>query len=174
MKKVLVLMLALALCCALAACGGNNNNDNSGNNGLGNNISIGDNTNTGADIEIDAGSLLGGNTATGNNSAVEAYIAANRTALIQSFTSSFEASGMTCSADVRVSGSGFIMDVKINELTDVTAEQKAQMQTYYNQAQSSFDALLTTAQTEIPELTYFQFNICDAYGSLIATIKAGQ
>ena len=46
------------------------------------------------------------------------------------------------------------------------------MQEAYDGQQATFDDLLTQMQTEVPEMAYFQFNVNEEDGDLLAKIYA--
>ncbi len=104
---------------------------------------------------------------------VASYISLHEQELIDTFESAFTGSGMTCSTTLETEGTGFILTVKINELENLTADQKATLQSTYDAAAATFEASLTTMQMDLPELTYFKVLVCEKDGDLIATISAG-
>ena len=110
-----------------------------------------------------------------DNSAIEEYVEANRDLLISSMESSFAgSSGMTCSSDIYVEGMGFVIVLNINELDDLDEEYKQMMQEIYDGMDATFEEALTTFQTELADLEYFEVQVCEADGDLIATILAGE
>lgn len=110
-----------------------------------------------------------------DNSAIEEYVEANRDLLIGSMESSFAgSSGMTCSSDIYVEGMGFVIILNINELDELDEETKQMMQDIYDGMDATFEEALTTFQTELPDLEYFEVQVCEVDGDLIATILAGE
>ena len=108
-----------------------------------------------------------------NNEKVEKYVEENKAELISTMEESFAtSSGMTCSSSVEVEGSGFIITIKINELDDVDSDTKEQMQTAYDAMDGTFKDALEMMQSELPELEYFEVEVCEKDGDLIATIHA--
>lgn len=103
---------------------------------------------------------------------VASFIALHEDELIDSFESSFTSAGMTCTTSLEIEGTGFILTVCINELENLTEDQKAQMQTTYDALSSTFSLSLDMMQTDIPELTYFKVLVCEKDGDHIATIVA--
>ena len=103
---------------------------------------------------------------------VASYINLNKAELINSFESAFTSSGMTCSTTIDVEGTGFILTVCINELDNLTADQKSMMQSTYDSMSDTFSASLDMMQTDIPELTYYKVIVCEGDGDYIATITA--
>lgn len=109
-----------------------------------------------------------------NNPVIEAYIAKNKEALLSSMEASFATSaGMTCKSDVEVDGDGFIITIKIDQLENVEDSVKEQLQTAYDGMSATFEQSLKTMQTELKELEYYQVNVCDKNGDVLATITAG-
>lgn len=105
--------------------------------------------------------------------AVAAYVAANGAELTASFEEGFSSSGMTCSSNIVAEGTGFVVNVNINELNDLDSATAELMQQSYDAMDSTFEGMLTDLQAELPEITYFVFNICEADGDVIAVIEAG-
>ena len=91
-------------------------------------------------------------------------------ALEQSFAST---SGLTCTSDISVVGNGFIIAILINELSDVPAETRQQMQEAYDAMDAQFEAMLQGAQADVPELEFININVCDKNGYVLATIVTG-
>ena len=150
MKKFLALTLALILCLSLVACGGD----------------------AGSNAKEDA---KGGNSTTNDASAVvKKYIEEHEEEILESFSSTLTASGLTCEATIKTEGTRFILDVNVKELEDITDDQKASLQAEYDALQSTFDEALTDMQTELPELTGYTMNVRDVNGNLLATVKAGK
>ena len=84
-----------------------------------------------------------------------------------------KSSGMTCDSSIKVEGMGFIIKININELEDVDSSIKAQLQSTYDSMSSTFEPLLEQMQTELAELEYFEIDVCDKNGDLLATVVAG-
>lgn len=105
--------------------------------------------------------------------AVAAYVDANRTEILNGFEEGFSASGMTCTSSIAAEGTGFVVNVNINELNDVDSATADLMQQSYDAMSGTFDGMLEDMKKELPELTYFVFNICEADGDKLATIEAG-
>ena len=100
------------------------------------------------------------------------FVNAHRAELLESFESSFTSSGLTCTSSIRASGTAFIIDVNVNELYDLDAETKAQLQSTFDSMDGVFDQLLPLMQQDLPELTAFTINICDRDGNQLASITA--
>lgn len=149
MKKVLSLVLVVLMCLTFAACG-----ESAGNGDV---------------VETPTTTT----TAPSAESKVLEYIQKNEATILNSFEEGFSASGMTCRSSLKAEGTGFVVNVNINELQNVDAATKAALQQTYDAMSSSFDSMLSLMKTELPELTYFVFNICDADGNLLAAINAG-
>ena len=109
-----------------------------------------------------------------SNAKIAEYIEKNEDDLIEGFESSFaSSSGMTCSSSIKVEGMGFIIKININELENVESSIKAQLQSTYDSMDSTFEPLLEQMQEELPELEYFEIDVCDKNGDLLATVIAG-
>ena len=114
----------------------------------------------------------GGNTAA--NAKIVEYVEKNEDELIDSMEQAFaKSSGMTCDSSMKVEGMGFIIKININELEDVDSSIKAQLQSTYDSMSSTFEPLLEQMQTELAELEYFEIDVCDKNGDLLATVVAG-
>ena len=114
----------------------------------------------------------GGNTAA--NAKIVEYVEKNEDELIDSMEQAFaKSSGMTCDSSIKVEGMGFIIKININELEDVDSSIKAQLQSTYDSMSSTFEPLLEQMQTELAELEYFEIDVCDKNGDLLATVVAG-
>ena len=108
-------------------------------------------------------------------SKVASYVEKYGSSLVSGLEEAFAtSSGMTCESSVKAEGTGIIIDIKINELDNLTQEQKDLMQGAYDAMGSSFDVTLTTVQKEISEVTYMTINVCEKDGDVVATIQSGQ
>ena len=108
------------------------------------------------------------------NAALVEYIDANRDMILSSMEESFAgSSGMTCTSDIYVEGMGFVIVLNISEFDDLDDASKAMLQQIYDAMSGTFDSALATMQQELPDLEYFEIQICDTDGDLIATIVAG-
>lgn len=102
---------------------------------------------------------------------VAEYVDKNGATLIQSMEESFTgSSGMTCSSTIKAEGCGIVMSININELSDVDAATKAQMQAAYDSMDSVFDSMLGMMQQELPELESFTIHVCERDGTRLASI----
>jgi len=116
----------------------------------------------------------GNNNTSANNNAVAEWVEENEDDMLAAMEQSFAgSSGMTCTSSIKVSGNGFTINININELTNVTADQKKQLQDTYDAMDGQFEALLDNAQRELPELEYINYNVCDKYGNVLAVIRTG-
>lgn len=104
---------------------------------------------------------------------VESYVESNRDELIETFNSSFSASGYSCETELRAEGNGMIFDVKVDALADLTDDQKALLQETYDGMSSSFDSSFEQMKEGLPSLEYVVWNICEADGDVVAVIEAG-
>ena len=103
------------------------------------------------------------------------YVEEQGDTFLSAMESSFAtSSGMTCESDMEVVGNGFVVTIKINELDELPEETKKAMQDAYDALDESFDESLEMMQTELPELEYYEVNVCEKDGDLIATIHAGE
>ena len=107
----------------------------------------------------------------GPNENVYKYVEANQEELVTSMEQSFAgSSGMTCETSVEVIGNGIVITLYINELDNLTDEEKLTTPTTYDAMGSTWDTLIQSLRTEIPELEFFTLNVCEADGDMIAAI----
>ena len=100
------------------------------------------------------------------------YVETNRAYLIETMETSIgSSSGLTCTSTIKADGCKIVMNVNINELQDVDASIKAQMQAAYDAMDSYFDAAFELMQKELPELDAFIVNVCEKDGDVVATIE---
>ena len=90
------------------------------------------------------------------------------------FAAGFEASGMTCTSSVYAEDCGIVINININELENISEDQKDAMQQTYDNSSATFETALEELQKEIPELEYITIYVCDKNGELLATINAGE
>ena len=101
-------------------------------------------------------------------------MAENKADLLSSMEQSFAASaGLSCDSDIEVKGMGFVISLNIHGLDNVPAEQKAQMKEAYDSMSSVFESSLELMQKDLPELEYYQVDVCEEDGDLLATVVAG-
>ena len=100
-------------------------------------------------------------------------MAEHKAELLSSMEQSFTAAGMSCDTDIEVKGMGIVISVNIDGLDDVPAEQKAQMKEAYDSMSSVFESSLELMQKDLPELEYYQVDVCEEDGDLLATVVAG-
>lgn len=109
------------------------------------------------------------------NAAIEEYVDENKDELLEAMEESFAtSSGMTCTSDIEVKGDGFIITININELDDVEDDVKDSLQEAYDSMDSTFEDMLEDLQTELEEIEYFEIEVCDVDGDVLATIHAGE
>ncbi len=102
------------------------------------------------------------------------YVEKNGDSLVKEFESSFtSAAGMDCESSIKAVDCGFVIDVKIAGLDNLDDSAKAQMQSYYDTLDGTWDSALDDMQSELPELEYFTINVCEEDGDIIAEITAG-
>ena len=116
--------------------------------------------------------LMLGLVACGNDAdKVAEYVNQNGAALKSTMEESFAtSSGMTCTSTLKAEGCKIVMYININELQDVDATTKAQMQAAYDAMDSYFDSAFDLMEQELPELDAFVVNVCEKDGTLLATI----
>lgn len=102
------------------------------------------------------------------------YISDNEDYLIKSFEGSITASGLTCKTKIAAEGTGFVINVRINELEDLDDETKDALQETYDGMKSTFESSLELMQKDLPEITYYTVQVCDKNGDLCATVTAGK
>jgi len=117
----------------------------------------------------------GGGSGTKNNKAVEEYVNKHGDELLDALEYSFAtSSGLTCTSSIKVSGSGFIISINIQELSNLSSSDKQQLQAAYDGMDYQFEDMLVEMKKELPELTYFTVKVCDRGGDVLATINAGK
>ena len=111
----------------------------------------------------------------GPNAAVVEFVNENKSELLESMEESFAtSSGMTCTSDIEVVGSGIVISININEFDNIPKETKDLLQETYDAMSGAFEGMLSDLQKEIPEVTFMQINVCEKDGDVLATIKAGK
>lgn len=111
----------------------------------------------------------------GPNPAVVEYVNENKSVLLESMEESFAtSSGMTCTSDIEVIGSGIVISIKINELEDLPKETKDMMQDVYDAMNPVFKQALDELKKEVPEVTALTIRVCEKDGDEVAVIKAGK
>ena len=111
----------------------------------------------------------------GPNAAVVEFVNENKSELLESMEESFAtSSGMTCTSDIEVIGSGIVISININEFDNIPKETKDLMQEVYDAMSGTFEGMLSDLQKEIPEVTFMQINVGEKDGDVLATIKAGK
>lgn len=81
--------------------------------------------------------------------------------------------GLSCEKSIEAVGCGFVMTFKICEMEEVSDRQKKIQQAEYDKRQAEIDSMLFAYQEELSLIEYFQINICDKYGNVVAVLKAG-
>lgn len=131
------------------------------------------------DKNTDINDVIGGITGNldGSDSAaeekIEEYVDANEYELIRQFESGFTTSGLTCETEIEAVGTGFVIDVVINEFVDLTEEMKTNLQITYDSMSETFETALKTMQQELPEMTYYTVNVRAKNGEIAAVVTAG-
>lgn len=106
-----------------------------------------------------------------DNEVVVKYVEDHGDKLVESMENSFsKSSGFTCVTTLKAVGSGFVFDLKIRELSNVSMAQKQQLQKACDAMSPSFDAKLKEIRTKLPELTCITINLCDKDGNFLAQI----
>ena len=101
------------------------------------------------------------------------YVDKNRSVLLSTMEESFAtSSGLTCTSSIKAEGRGIVIDININELSNVDADTKAQLQAAYDSMDSYWDTMFDELQKELPELDYFVINVNEKDGTNLATIRA--
>ncbi len=172
MKKILLMLLSCLLILSMAACG--NDSDSKKDKSSKNDKEISSN-----EGNLDINDFNGGNAVTvtpntSDNEKIKEFIEENEDELLGAMEESFAtSSGMTCTSSIEVEGNGFIIKININELDNIDAETKQTMKEAYDSMGSTFDGLLDNMKTELPELEYFEIDVCEKDGDLLAPIVVG-
>ncbi len=161
-KKSLIALIALIVACVMvfAACGGGADKDEDKKDDE-TTVSTEDTT---AAPEVDVP------TEKTDAEKVADYVAANGNEIISAFESGFTSSGMTCTSTVEAVDTGIVLTICLNDLVDLTDDQKSAMQSTFDQLASSLGSGFGDVQNEIPELTYIKFDFCEKDGDLVATV----
>lgn len=166
MKKLLAILLCLVLVLSLAACAGDSDSKKKS--------SKKDDTEYDIDLDdldIDDSDI---DYADADNEELEEWLDDNGDEFISAMEQAFAtSSGLTCNSYAEVDGNGFVIDICINELDDIDQETKDQLQDTYDSMNSSFDTYLEQMQSEISSIEYFQINVCEKDGDVLAVIIAG-
>ena len=108
-----------------------------------------------------------------NDPDVEAYVKKYGIVITQNLAQDFAYSmDRTCTTEIKVVGTGYVVDLYIQEIQDATQEEKDQLQARYDSLNSVFLGRLEKQQEDVPTLTYFTINLRDVNGALLATIHA--
>ena len=108
------------------------------------------------------------------NAEIIEFVEKNKSELLKTMEESFAtSSGMTCTSDIKVEGMGFIISININELENIDDATKALMQETYDGMGDIFTQSLSLFQQDLPTLEYYQVQVCEKDGDLLATITAG-
>lgn len=110
------------------------------------------------------------------NSAVADYLKEHRAELVSAMDGSIaQSSGglMTSSTTIEAKGNGFVFTIKINELDGLSASDKAALQAQYDSMRADFEYSLEMMQSELAELEYTEYRICEGDGDVAATIVVG-
>lgn len=89
---------------------------------------------------------------------------------MEEFMVGFESSGLTCTANIEAMGTGFVITICINELDDVSEEDKAAMQASYDEMAPLMGDAMEAMKAELEGLTYFCVNVCDVDGDFLASL----
>lgn len=95
------------------------------------------------------------------------YVAANGDDILAAFDAGFSGSGLTTTSTIEAVGTGIVLKICINELDNLTDDQRTAMQSSFNQLSASLGSGFDGVQAEIPELTYIKFDICEKNGTTI-------
>lgn len=170
MKKLLALLLAILMMASLVACGSSDKDDKDDKKKEDSSYNDKDKDND-EDEDEDEGKKETGK----QNASIKSYINANKDELLESMEDSFAtSSGLTCTSDIEVIGNGFVIYININELDDVDKATKDAMQDAYDALDSTFEGMLDSLKTELEEIEYFEIQVCDVDGDVLATIHAGE
>ena len=150
MKKLVAALLALVMALSLAACGSK------------------------SETKITPATESQAPVTEPQQSAVALFAERNGAMLLSMMEESFAgSSGMTCTSDIKVEGMGFIISININELENIDDATKTLMQETYDAMGDIFTQSLSLFQQDLPTLEYYQVQVCEKDGDLLATITAG-
>lgn len=108
------------------------------------------------------------------NAEIVEYVEKNKEELLSTMEQSFAtSSGMTCTSGIKVEGMGFVISININELDGLDDATKATMQQTYDSMGDIFNSSLDLMKKDLPTLEYYQVQVCEKDGDLLATITVG-
>lgn len=108
------------------------------------------------------------------NKEVVRYVKEYGDELLASLEEGFDpTSGITYTTSIAAVDAGIVIDANINGTDEIPEEMKRQMQELYDAEQETFDTTLRELQAAIPALEYFQVNVNEEDGDLIAKMYAG-
>lgn len=102
---------------------------------------------------------------------VEKYVEIYGSLLEESFESGFEQSGLNCTATVSANGNKIIIASNIDGINNVSSDEKAELQTYFDENKSELKDIFDGIQDNISSLEAIIINVCEEDGDLIATIE---
>ena len=115
----------------------------------------------------------GGSGSNSDAKKVAEYVDKNRSVLLSSMEQSFAtSSGLTCTSSIKAEGCGIVIDININELSNVDANTKAQLQAVYDSMGDAWDVMFDELQKELPEVDYLVINVNEKDGTNLASIRA--
>jgi len=154
MKRIFALMFAVLMLVSLTACGKEGDKKD------------GDNTATPDSAVVTMPESL-------VNNRVQDYVTENGETLVASIEETFASMDITCTSTIKTVGNGIIIDINVSELTDVTEEQKLQLQQYCDDKSAQFEESLEAMQTELPELEYITVSLREQDGTFLASVTVG-
>lgn len=107
---------------------------------------------------------------TAEKTEVELYVEENGEELIADFESGLKSSGLTCESTVEGKGNEIILTTNIDQLDNLTDDQKEQMQDMFDDMNSEMKAGFSGVEKELPTLERISFNICEKDGDEVADI----
>lgn len=109
-----------------------------------------------------------------NQQIVAEYVETNGDELLAGLEEGFtEGSNMTCRTSIQAMQCDIYVTICINELYDVSAEDKASMQAAYDSIQSTWDEALADLQKDVPQIEHLIISVRDRDDNSLAQIRAG-
>jgi len=172
MKKLLAIVLCLAMCFVFVACGDNDGkNTNWGNNNNGDTTNAVENVISENVDELNPSVQVSVPNTTQTDA--QKFVDEQGEAFLSELESGFVATaGTGCSSSIVANGNGVLITIKINGVNNVTAEEKATMQSAYDASSATFSAALSSLRTEYPGISSLTINVCEEDGDLLAVISA--
>ena len=115
----------------------------------------------------------GGSNSVANDPALEELVKTQGKSFTDAFESSFSQSsgGMNCNCELKVQGTELVVECRIDNVDNVPAETKAQMQQIYDQQADSLKSGFDVIKQEAPNLSKVTMLVCEEDGDEMAKVE---